>query len=351
MLREDMQALEARRLLAFTPFGEETVVSGATPGSYDLAVAGNGRFIVAYADGTRLRAVRYNADGEQVGGVITVASFATAAVGDVSAAMDADGDAVIAYTSLEPGANLGDFRYAHVNTAGVVDDSGLLDAWDGDRTADVAVSMDPRGGFFIGELGYTAGGAYQLRFRAFDSNGVLRGPAFTAFQQTLPDSAVNDLEVAAEHDGSGAVFAYAFVDEDGDIKRVNYGRVSASALVGSIGKIQGAEVGAPSLAIHADGSFAIAYEQRLFFNAVQVDTRIDSRVQRFDASAMAVGGPISLSAWWQFSGEVVRPSIDATPDGGFVASFVRTATAIGDRSAICVRRYNAQGTSDLSGPT
>ena len=117
----NIQLLEPRRLLAFTPFSEEAVVPGAVPGSYDLAVAGDGSFIVAYADETRLQAVRYDADGEQVGGVLTVASLVTAAVGDVSAAMDADGDAVIAYTSLEPGANFGDFRYAHINTAGVVD--------------------------------------------------------------------------------------------------------------------------------------------------------------------------------------------------------------------------------------
>ena len=294
-LHDHVQPLESRRLLAFTPFVDEAVVPGAKPASYDLDVAGDGSYIVAYADGTTLRAVRYDAKGRQVGGEITVASFVTARVDDVSVAMDADGDAVIAYSSLEPGTNFGDFRYAHINRSGVVDDTGQLDGWQRDRAADVAVSMDPGGGFFIGSIGYGIGGTYQLRFRAFDSNGVLRGGSFVAFQQNLPDSAADDLDVAAKHDGSGAVFAYALVEDGGDVKRVNYGRVSTSALVGSIGKIEGAEVGAPSVAIRADGSFAIAYQQQLSDPpSVPSGPWMDGRIRRFDAAGAQVGNTISL---------------------------------------------------------
>src|SRR5687768_15796568 len=90
------ERLEPRRLLAFTPFVDEAIVPDAKPGSYDLAVGGDGSYIIAYADGTNVRAVRYDAKGRQVGNVITAASFVSAAVDDVSVAMDADGDAVIA---------------------------------------------------------------------------------------------------------------------------------------------------------------------------------------------------------------------------------------------------------------
>jgi Ca2+-binding RTX toxin-like protein len=347
MLNE-IQLLEPRRLLAFTPFTEEAVVPGVAAGSYDLAVAGDGSFIVASASGTKLLAVRYSAAGEQLGDVITVASLVTAAVGDVSAAMDADGDAVIAYTSLEPGANFGHFRYAHINRFGVVDDTGQLDTWDGDRTTDVAVSMDPGGGFFIGELGYASGGRYELRFRAFDSNGVLRGPAFTAFQQTLSDSAVNDLEVAANRDGSGAVFAYAFVEDGGDVKRVNHGRVTTSALVGSIGRIEGPEVGAPSLAIYADGSFAIAYQQHFTApGSVPSGPWMDGRIRRFNAAGVQVGSTISLIGGGVSWFDVVTPHIDATPDGGFVVTYAQRHQQLTpqDRNATTVhaRRFDAAG--------
>ena len=318
------ERLESRRLLAFTPFTDEVLVPGSSPDSYDLAVAGDGSFMVAYADGTAVRVVRYTEGGEQVG-VITAASFATAVVNDVSVAMDADGDAVLAYTSFEPSANFGEFRYSHINRSGVVDDGGVLDIFDRGRAADVAVSMDPGGGFFIGSIGYVARAAYQLRFRAFDASGVLRGPAFTAFQQTLLESAVDDLDVAAKHDGSGAVFAYAFVDEGGVVQRVNYGRVSTSALVGSIGKIEGVEVRTPSVAIHPDGSFAIAYQQLMVETfGFPVQTWTDSRIRRFDASGVQSGNTISLLG--PESGNrvnAITPQIDATPDGGFVVTYAQ----------------------------
>src|SRR5688572_1376540 len=140
------EQLESRRLLAFTPFTDEVAVPGSIPDSYGLAVAGDGSYIVAYAGGTELRAVRYSARGEQVGGVITVATFVSANVDDVSVALDADGDAVIAYSTFDDDADFGEFRYSHINRQGVVEDSDVLDGFDGDRTADVAVSMDPGGG-------------------------------------------------------------------------------------------------------------------------------------------------------------------------------------------------------------
>src|SRR5688572_2030403 len=315
------ERLESRRMLAFAPFTDEVVVPGSTPDSYDLAVAGDGSYIAAYADGTAVRAVRYSARGAQVG-VTTAAAFATAVVNDVSVAMDADGDAVIAYTSFEPSANFGEFRYSHINRSGVVDRSGVLDIFDRGRAADVAVSMDPGGRFFISSIGYVAHAAYQLRFRSFDASGVQRGPAFTAFQQTLPESAVDNLDVGAFHDGSGAVFAYAFVDERGAVQRVNYGRVSTSALVGSIGKIEAAEVHLPSVAIHSDGSFAIAYEQWMIddrgFPTLQWR---DCRIRRFSAAGVQVGNVISTSG--PFSGvNFLTPNLSATPDGGLVITYI-----------------------------
>ena len=350
MLQRIIQPLESRTLLAFALFAEEVAVTGSNPDSYDLAVAGDGSYIVAYAAGNEVRAVRYDARGGQVGGVIAVASAGSAVVDDVSVSTDGDGDAVVAYSTFDDDDDFGDFRYARIDRSGVVIGSGVLDEFDGDRTADVAVSMDPGGRFFIGSVGYVAGGAYQLRFRAFDANGVLRGPAFTAFKQTLPDSAVDDLDLAAKPGGAGAVFAYAFVDQDGDVKRVNHGQVSTTALLGSIGKIEGAEVGAPSIAMHADGSFAIAYQQQ-FIDARGIPTQIwmDGLIRRFNAAGVQVGNAISLIGG-PFGGrtDLVTPTIAATPDGGFVASYVQRPQPDpqfpgGQFTTMHARRFTAAG--------
>src|SRR5688500_9479305 len=147
MVRYQVQSLEPRQLLSFTPFGEETVVPGSTPASHDLAVAGNGTYIIAYATRTDVQAVRYSAAGDQIGGIVTAASFPSAAVGNVSVATDADGDAVIAYTTFDDDGDVQEIRYNRMSSAGVVEASEQLDTFVSDDASDVSVSMDRQGGF------------------------------------------------------------------------------------------------------------------------------------------------------------------------------------------------------------
>jgi Ca2+-binding RTX toxin-like protein len=358
-MRDAIQPLEPRRLLAFTPFSEETVVAGSTPGSHDLAVAGNGTYVTAYATSTDVRAVRYSAAGEQIGGIVTAAAFPSAAVGNVSVATDADGNAVIAYTTFDDDDEVHEIRYSRMSSAGVVGASQQLDTFVSDDAADVAVSMDGQGGFFVAWLSMDTG-THELQVRAFDANGAARDPTFTAHRQFAAFSEVGDLDLAAKQDGSGAVFAYEFTGSDGAVRRVDFGRVSASALVGGMQAIPFNDVSTPAVTIHADGSFAIAYEHQLFFNGIP-DTRIDARVQRFNATGTAQGRPKSLSFWWggndngQSWLDVSTPTIDATPDGGFVAGFVRRHRPFPGsdeltHTSLYVRRYDANGESDIAGP-
>ena len=71
------QSLESRRLLSLTPLGAEVTVPFPTGMSqFDMAVAGDGSFIVVadpieQAGSPDLVAVRYDANGQQIGQPIT----------------------------------------------------------------------------------------------------------------------------------------------------------------------------------------------------------------------------------------------------------------------------------------
>src|SRR4051794_3860727 len=102
----EVQTLESRRLLSFTPFGREGVVAGTdSSASVDVGVADNGSYVIASAASvggtTNITATRYNAAGVPVAPAATLASFAGGG-GQVAASMDADGDAVIVYRMAEP---------------------------------------------------------------------------------------------------------------------------------------------------------------------------------------------------------------------------------------------------------
>src|SRR5438045_6092287 len=78
--RGQIERLEPRRLLSFTPFGNDILPPGmASATAVDVAAADNGAFIVAAAVSTgattKITAVRYSSTGEQLGQPINLASF------------------------------------------------------------------------------------------------------------------------------------------------------------------------------------------------------------------------------------------------------------------------------------
>src|SRR4051812_9351485 len=107
---EHVQRLESRRLLSFASVGSTMPVNlpqPAHPALFDLAVAGDGTYLIASASvsGTTalISAARYSAAGRQIGGALMIDSFATnpeAQSPGVSVSADSDGDAVVAYTGL-----------------------------------------------------------------------------------------------------------------------------------------------------------------------------------------------------------------------------------------------------------
>src|SRR5690349_13871263 len=98
-----IQALEPRRMLSFAAFGTDTnVTAGAgTASSADVAAADDGTFIIASVitagAKTYAQVVRYSPSGEQVGDPLAISPAKNSGVNAVSVAVDAVGNAVVAY--------------------------------------------------------------------------------------------------------------------------------------------------------------------------------------------------------------------------------------------------------------
>src|SRR5687768_335041 len=95
-----IERLERRRLLSFTPVGPEVAVLGTASeelfDAFDVAVADDGSYLLATVNDGTLLGFRFSAQGAQVGAPLTLDTGLPAGA-DVSASMDADGDAVVAY--------------------------------------------------------------------------------------------------------------------------------------------------------------------------------------------------------------------------------------------------------------
>jgi Ca2+-binding RTX toxin-like protein len=349
--RTHVERLENRWLLALTPVSAELVVPGADPAvAADLAVAADGSYLiasaVAAAGGTtaNITAVRYSPSGVPVGSPITLDTTGATFLGinspPIAASVDADGDAVVAYRRDDG------VYVVRLSKDGVAGAPLRVDTTPADRFVHLpTVSMDDAGGFFVGWF-ERSDVAVFVQVRAFDADGAPRGPQFSPESASLSTGSFDGLDIAARRDGSGAIFAVGFESGEGG-DGVLFGRVSTTGVIGDLGHVGsfGADV-----AVHPDGSFVIGYV---------VSTRPTSvRAQRYDADGTPVGDFISLDDLAPTGGLDSRThsvSVDAMPDGGFVAAFVYTTRVGGsinpnrDVSTIYARRYDASGAPDAGG--
>ncbi len=332
-----VQALEPRRLLSLTPAGPETMVpiSGSIT-DFDVAVAGNGSYIIASSttrkDGTSIVATRHVASGRQIGEPVTLAS-GLGKSGGVSISMDADGDAVVAYAvDYSRGERI---FFTRISRNGVIS-APVLAANDShgtdsdDRIGSPTISMDAAGNFFLAYIHTLTRCHNDVQMRVYDAAGKLRGAEFTAEEIFAPFPDVNGFDLAAKKDGSGAVFIYSFVHSDDMAQSLFVGRASTTARIGEadllarlVGPAVSGFTGNPptlSVAVNADGSFLASYdsEHTLTF------------VQRYDAAGKTRGKKIQL--------EASLPALASLPDGGFALS-----------AGGFVRRYNASGVADPTG--
>src|SRR4051812_28550982 len=143
--------------MSYTPLVSETQVEGnPNPSNFDLAVAGDGSYVVASAQTTgqttTIIASRYSAAGQKIYAKTVDSGLAA---GDVSVAADANGDAVVGYTlDLDANANGDEIYFKTISAAGTlgsrVQAGKAASTADTERVESVNVAMDDGGRFYVG---------------------------------------------------------------------------------------------------------------------------------------------------------------------------------------------------------
>ena len=326
---------------------ESIVTSANTAGGYDLALAGDGIYIVAAnivaGDVHRVTVFRYSAAGALLGDPIPLYSYVPQTVpflrtASIGASTDADGDAVVAY-AVNDGDDSGTY-FTLISRTGTVGRTVRVADAVSEFGGSVSVSMDAGGGFFLAwHVPDDRDGTTQAR--AYDASGNPRAEPFVI----APNAGLHSngpSQIVSLPDGSGAVFAR---DMDvtvglGSIGTVVFGRTSTSAILDSGSIRETYDVSSPSIAVQPDGSFAIGYR---YFDGPAV---FGAQLRRYTAAGDQIGGAFALGSSLPGGGNGIRhASVDAAPDGGYVVSFVHPRDGVDTAYAA---RFDAAGAFDAN---
>jgi subtilisin-like proprotein convertase family protein len=255
------------------PVGPEIHLSGQQIDGRQLApavaVAGDGSFVAAWHS-ERPGSVKsdvfarlYAPGGTPLGGPFQVNAKDVKWADSARVAMDARGNFVVTWT-----AELTDFTSDVYARRFAADGSALgnefrVNTTTAQRQESAAVAMEPDGDFVIAWTGwYQAGGSFtDIYARRYDAAGAPRGGEFrvnesATYWQTQPD-------VAADDAGNFVVAWTGSVPTGQPVGEIEARRFGADGsprgktfLVGTPGDVN---VGAPSVAMDADGDFAIGY--------------------------------------------------------------------------------------------
>ena len=278
---------------ALAPEAVGNTIGGiAQPSSQQIALAPDGSYVLVWRDwlsdgdnyGVWMR--RYDANGNPLAGQQLVNTTTTSAQNAPDIAMDALGNFVIVWRSL-----------------------------------------DQEGG-----AGNNTWGVYAQRFLANGSpnGGEFRVNSTISGDQDAPSVAINatgDFVVAWHGNGGG----------DGDgiyIQRYD----STGAAVGGETQVNTTATDIQSfadVAMDNSGAFVVVWT-----SAGQVDVTTEIYGQRFDATGTPVGGEFLVNT--TTGGEQTTPSVDMDADGDFVVSWLSDD---GDTKGAYVRHYDASGTA------
>jgi hypothetical protein len=201
------------------PQGSEFQVSSPTaPGTFTdnrysfVAMNGAGAFVVVWANspGTdyQISGQRYNASGVAQGNAFQVSSDAVPLSVYPTAAINSNGNFVVAWTGGDDGIN--DIYAQRYNSLGVAQDGPLTVSTEKTNYGfPPDVAMDNSGNFLVTWRGYVeATGSSRIYARRYNSTGIAQGPPF------LPQSSSgNNGNPSVVMDGSGnAIIAWSGVN-------------------------------------------------------------------------------------------------------------------------------------------
>jgi hypothetical protein len=349
-----VERLEPRALLSeVTQAGPEFRVNTFTPNAQNaqaIAADDAGNFVIAWQSNGQsgrgkwdVYAQRYSAAGTPQGGEFRVNLNSTTYSGggaqkNVSIAMDADGDFVVAWSGGGMGNNM-DIIAQRFNAAGVKQGAEFrVNTYITNIQSVPAVAMDSNGAFVIAWDSYAQDGSLRgIYAQRFEASGVRQGVEFrvnttTTNNQQWPSAAMDaDGDFVITWDGNGpgdsiGVFAQRYNAagvKQGAEFRVNTFTTDMQAL--------------SSVAMDPGGNFIVAWESNL-----QDGSSMGVFAQRFDSTGAASGAEFRVNTY--STGFQGIPSLAVDAAGGFVITWMSQGQD-GSDHGVFARRYDAAGLS------
>ncbi|MBW2992621.1 thrombospondin type 3 repeat-containing protein, partial [Candidatus Woesearchaeota archaeon] len=317
--------------------------------SASAAMDADGDFVIAWRsdgqDGSSygVYAQRYDSDGSTAGGEFLVNTYTTDQQAFPSAAMDADGDFVIAWLSwLQDGSNWGVYAQRYYSNGSTVGGEFLVNTFTTNNQDQPSAAMDADGNFVIawGSDGQD-GSFYGIYAQRYYSNGSTVGGEFLV--NTYITGRQSNPSAAMDADGD-FVIAWQSSLQDGSDEGIYAQRYYSN------GSTAGGEFlvntyttngqSQASAAMDADGDFVIAWQSSL-----QDGSSYGIYAQRYDSDGSIVGGEFLVNTY--ITGLQSNPSAAMDADGDFVIAWKSFGTGAagqdGDDSGIFAKTYINEG--------
>jgi hypothetical protein len=329
---------------AGVPLGEELRVSPPIANvdiNFDASIAmdATGRFVVAWTARFQpsfeleIYARRFSATGVPDGNAFAVNTYTDHFQSGSTAAMDADGDFVLAWSSVgQDGSDTGVYarRYDAAGTPQGVE--FLVNTQTIDAQAEPSVAMRPDGSF-VAAWSAADGADYDVFARRFDATGMAQGGEFRVNTHTTD---VQRAPSAATDNDGDFVVAWQSKDQDGS----NYGVYAQR--YGASGIPQGQELhvnthtnnvqAGPSVAMDAGGGFVIAWTGN-----EQDGSGRGVYGQAFDAAGAQQGGEFRANTYTTNNQQVPAVAMDA--DGDCVIAWTSEYAQDGSSDGVFAQRY------------
>jgi len=253
-------------------------------------------------------------------------------------ATDADGDYVVAWSSLQDGMSY-DIYAQRFNAAGVAMGSEFrVNTYTSNSQFAASIAMDADGDFVITWQSFGQDGStYGIFAQRYNAAGVAQGSEFRV--NTYTTSSQRSPSIAMDADGD-FIIAWESSGQDGSGYGVYAQRYNATGIA------QGSEFlvnsfttnfqQAPSIAVDADGDFVITW-----MSYTQDNSGHGIYAQRYNASGVAQGSEFLVNTFT--AGFDVQPSIAMDADGDFVITWMNNLTEGNTTYGIFAQRYNAAG--------
>jgi hypothetical protein len=240
-------------------------VTADTQRNPSIAMDSDGDFVIAWegyvpGDAYGIFAQRYNAAGSPQGGEFLVNTFTTGTQGDPVAAMDADGDFVLAWMSdQEDGSQFGVYAQRY-NAAGVAQGGEFrVDTFTAGSQFSPGAVIDASGNFVVAWTGQGADDASGVFAQRYNASGVPQGEQFRV--NTTVDEAQMNPSIAMSPAGRFLITWEG--SGDGGVGVIGKLFSASGVAIGDellVSSFTSSVQSQSTAVLNADGSFVVAWE-------------------------------------------------------------------------------------------